>query len=214
MALSLDKVNKKTKARKQATSPTKKKTPKTDQASKPKNKPAKRQDTSLALQKRKTHSTASSHNSTKPLSATTSTLTANAATKPAPMGATAMPTDEASVINSPQSSSRPQVRPWSQRGLAREGRSPKERVGTNHHMNDEWIDLHEAPLFWLDPSGESDLAKIHEKIQNHLVEFEQFAARIAAAPRELACKAKTKMQALIPAVLKNPFGFLLRRSKV
>jgi len=44
-----------------------------------------------------------------------------------------------------------QARPWSHRGLAREGRSPKERLGQGHAMHDELIEITDAPLFWLDP---------------------------------------------------------------
>ncbi len=184
MALSLDQVSKKANARKKANSAnaaSKKKTPQNDL----------------------TMSTKAQKNS----SNTLKTPSKSSPISPAPAPSLDLPAE----LSPAQTSTRPQIRPWSQRGLAKEGRSPKERVGTNHHMNEEWMDLHEAPLFWMESSGESELAKLHEKIQKHLVEVEQFAIRFVQTPRELAAKAKTTLQTLVPIVFKASFHFPFKR---
>lgn len=42
------------------------------------------------------------------------------------------------------------ARPWSTSGLARQGLSRKEALGRDAHVSDEWAELHEAPLLWID----------------------------------------------------------------
>ena len=59
--------------------------------------------------------------------------------------------------------SRKSVAPWSQSGLAKVGRSRKQTT-SEAHINDEWIHLHEAPLFWVDLAADSRLQVIQEKL--------------------------------------------------
>lgn len=87
---------------------------------------------------------------------------------------------------------RPKERPWSQRGLARQGRSPKEGHGDSH-VNDDWMSLHEAPLFWIDFSTEARLAALQEK----LLDLEQKATKLVRKPTELIAFAKKKLRSLI-----------------
>ncbi|MCM2281837.1 MAG: hypothetical protein NDI61_08315 [Bdellovibrionaceae bacterium] len=88
---------------------------------------------------------------------------------------------------------RPQERPWSQRGLAKAGRSPKERQASNSHVTDEWMALHEAPLFWIDVSTEAKLAALQEK----LLDLEHKATALVEKPRRFLRSARRTLRALL-----------------
>jgi hypothetical protein len=55
------------------------------------------------------------------------------------------------------------ARPWSTAGLARQGESRSE-AARGAHITDEWAQLHEAPLFWIDLGDGSQAAALYERI--------------------------------------------------
>lgn len=83
--------------------------------------------------------------------------------------------------------------PWSQRGLAKEGRSPKSRHTRDAHLSDDWSSLHEAPLFWVDISQEARLAALQEA----LFELERKATRLARVPREILRSARRALRSFL-----------------
>lgn len=54
------------------------------------------------------------------------------------------------------------VRPWSSRGLAKEGKSRSKLYKSDESMNQSWMDLQESPLFWYDLQQSPVLTKIEE----------------------------------------------------
>ena len=69
------------------------------------------------------------------------------------------------------------ARPWTEESLAKHGSTKKRSTPTDATMNEEWINLHAAPLFWIDFTNDSGLARFHiefgrveEKIQAAIIE--------------------------------------------
>lgn len=93
----------------------------------------------------------------------------------------------------PRTPARPKERPWSQRGLARDGRSAKETRANGSVVSEEWMNLHEAPLFWIDVSKEARLASLQEK----LLAIEKRATKLIRKPFDVLSSAKRRLRALI-----------------
>ena len=86
---------------------------------------------------------------------------------------------------------RPQIRPWSQRGLAKAGRSRKERLGLEgHHMNEDLINFNDAPLFWVDLPEKSPLSAL----QDRLLVLERKALALARLPKTIGGRAFARLR--------------------
>lgn len=68
----------------------------------------------------------------------------------------------------------------------------KSKKSRGHHMNKEWIDLHEtheSPLFWVDLSADSRIANLKEKFAR----VEKRAQELLEMPREFLSQFRRKL---------------------
>lgn len=67
------------------------------------------------------------------------------------------------------------IKPWSNRGLAKAGLSRKQSVGSDHHINEDWIEIQGQSFFWLHLNF--DFEHLHEetdlRLQKQLSGFEK-----------------------------------------
>lgn len=171
MALSLDQINKKSKARAKASEKT------STKAAQKVDSPIQNKKTALARAKRKAEARGRKVRGSR-VAAVEVPLTAAPETE-IPIG---------------DAQPRPQVRPWSKSGLAKSGRSPKDRIGSDHHMSDDWVGINDAPLFWVDLSSpDGRVATVLEM----LARIERRAMAVARTPCNLVSAARTRLKALL-----------------
>lgn len=101
------------------------------------------------------------------------------------------------------------VRPWSSRGLAKEGKSRSKLYQSEDSMNQNWMDLQESPLFWYDLQQSPILTKIEEVLCGIEESVEPFISKPIEQYETLKKKFETKCIDFFGK--KNSFG--IRRGR-
>lgn len=116
---------------------------------------------------------------------------------------------EESLVKSEGINQKKPVRPWSSRGLAKEGKSRSKLYQSEDSMNQNWMDLQESPLFWYDLQQSPILTKIEEVLCGIEESVEPFISKPIEQYETLKKKFETKCIDFFGK--KNSFG--IRRGR-